>query len=745
MIPDPLRLDRLFLPFPGRPMLRWSVAMGVTAIFLGLSAVVPHHFELWIIISTIAVIGSASTAGWKAGLLTAAMCVLGSGYVHVLRSPGSVYRISEVVHALLFAVTAALICWFFARLHSAERAMYRSEEKFRSLVTNAPYGICRCTPDGQLLEANPAMTALLRCPTPMALSQRRLSDLHRVPEQFSKLLDAHGSLKQFDGVRAEWKRWDGTPIVVRVSGRPICDEMRKPLFELFTEDITERHALEQQFRQAQKMEAVGRLAGGVAHDFNNLLMVISGCCELLLERLGSDPDLRRPAEEILNATDRAATLTRQLLAFSRKQVQTPRVLDLNGIVADHLKMLPRMIGEDIKLMFIPGAHSGHVRVDPGQIQQVIMNLAVNARDAMPNGGKLIIESANVLLNEQYAQQHPNVRPGEYVLLTVTDTGTGMDAETQSHLFEPFFTTKGQKGTGLGLSTVYGIVEQSGGHVWAESEPGQGTTFNIYLPHVAESGESAGEERAMLRASGGQETILVVEDEVALRSLIRAFLEAHGYTVLEADNGEAAIGTSATHRGPIHLLLTDVIMPGINGRELAEQLTASRPETRVLYMSGYTENAIGSNGTLNPEISLLQKPFTSEMLARKVREVLETPIAAKSAPSPQPVHNGPLRAPRFTIQLPLRFRILGESEWVPATTDNISRSGVLFRTDRRVSPKAQIELHLLLPVEITGDSIVEVVCRGEVVRIIDVADALPAGLAAKILNHEFLRGSPIAQA
>ncbi len=743
MIPDP-SCHRLFLPFPGRPLLRWAVALGATAISLGLSAVVPKHFELWIIISIIAVIGSASTAGWKAGLMTAVVCVLNSGYVHVSRSPGAVYRISEVVHALLFAVTAALICRFFARLHSAERAMRRSEEKFRSLVTNAPYGICRCTPDGLLLDANPAMTAMLRCPTPTALSQQRLSELHRYPEQFSKLLD-HGSLKQIDGVRAEWKRCDNTPIIVRLSGRPIRDEMQEPLFELFTEDVTERHALEQQFRQAQKMEAVGRLAGGVAHDFNNLLMVISGYCELLLERLGSDPELRSPAEEILNATDRAAALTRQLLAFSRKQVQTPRVLDLNGVVADHLKMLPRLIGEDIKLMFIPGALSGQVRVDAGQIQQVIMNLAVNARDAMPNGGKLIIETANVLLDEQYARQHPNVLPGEYVLLTITDTGTGMDAETQSHLFEPFFTTKGQKGTGLGLSTVYGIVEQSGGHVWAESELGQGTTFKIYLPHVAETGESAGEERALPRASGGPETILVVEDELALRSLTRVFLEAHGYTVLEAENGEAAILISAAHRGPVHLLLTDVIMPGMNGRELAEQLTTNRPEIRLLYMSGYTENAIGRNGTLDPQVNLLQKPFTSEMLARKVREVLDSPISAKPVPSPEPVREGAARAPRFTIQLPLRFRILGESEWVPATTENISRSGVLFRTDRRVSSNAQIELQLILPVEITGDSSVEVACRGEVVRMIDAAAALPPGLAAKILKYKFLRGSPIAHA
>lgn len=651
------------------------------------------------------------------------------------------YRVVEVVHPLMFAILAALICWSFARLHSAVRAMHRSEEKFRSLVTNAPYGICRCTPDGVLLDANPAMAAMLRCPVPTALSQRRLSDFYCDPEQFGSVLDDQGLLKQFDAVRAEWKRWDNTPIVVRLSGRPIRDDRQKTFFDLVAEDVTERHALEQQFRQAQKMEAVGRLAGGVAHDFNNLLMVISGYCELLLGQLGTDSELRRPADEILKATDRAAALTRQLLAFSRKQVQTPRVLDLNSVVAEHLKMLPRLIGEDIKLIFVPGALSGHVRVDPGQIQQVIMNLAVNARDAMPNGGKLIIETANVSLDEQYSRQHPNVLPGECVLLTISDTGCGMDAVTQSHLFEPFFTTKGQKGTGLGLSTVYGIVKQSGGHIWAESEVGKGTTFHIYLPHFAETGHSAPPEAVEHRPPQGRETVLIVEDEPELRSLARAFLEARGYTVLEAGNGEAAIRASHLHPSPIHLLLTDVIMPGMNGRELAEQLTSDRPGIRVLYMSGYIENAIGRNGTLDPQTNLLEKPFTSATLARKVREVLDTQTAVQ----PAGVRAQSPRAPRFTMQQPLRFRMLGETEWVSGTAENISRSGVLFRTDRPVSRNAQIELQLILPAEVTGHSCVEVACQGEVVRTIDAAAAIPPRVAARILKYQFLRGSQVAQA
>jgi PAS domain S-box-containing protein len=685
--------------------LRWAIALFITGTAAGASFSETDHGGLWSIVSTIAVIVSVS----------------------------------------LVAVLAVLIYWSCARLHSAEQALNRSEEKFRSLVTNAPYGICSCTADGVLLDANPAMTAMLGYPASSGLSQRRLSDLYRDPEQFSSLLDESGWLKQFDAVRAEWKRWDNTPIVVRLSGRPIRDERQQVFFEIVAEDVSERHALEQQFRQAQKMEAVGRLAGGVAHDFNNLLMVISGYCELLLAQLGADPELRRPAEEILKATDRAAALTRQLLAFSRKQVQTPRVLDLNAVVAEHLKMLPRLIGEDIKLIFSPGAPSGQVRVDPGQIQQVIMNLAVNARDAMPNGGKLIIETANVFLDEQYSRKHHNVPSGEYVLLTITDTGSGMDADTQSHLFEPFFTTKGQKGTGLGLSTVYGIVKQSGGHIWAESAAGEGTTFNIYLPHIAQLEQAAPQELAEHRPQQGRETVLIVEDEPALRSLARVFLEARGYTVLEADNGEAALDVARMHRGPIHLLLTDVIMPGMNGRQLAEQFTSDQPGIRVLYMSGYIENAIGRNGTLDPQINLLEKPFTSATLACKVRAVLDAPPAAQPIAPPPGVRPEIARAPRFTMQLPLRFRITGETEWVSATTENISRSGVLFRTDRPVSPSEQIELQLTLPAEITGHSTVEVACQGEVVRTIDAAAALPPGLAARILKYQFLRGAPVAQA
>jgi signal transduction histidine kinase len=333
---------------------------------------------------------------------------------------------------------------------------------------------------------------------------------------------------------------------------------------LFAEDVTERRALEQQLRQAQKMEAVGRLAGGIAHDFNNLLMVISGYSEFLLAGIGSDPALRGPAQEIANAAERATTLTRQLLAFSRKQMLAPKVVDLNAVVTENLKMLTRLIGEDISLVMVPSSDIGAVKADPGQIEQVVMNLAVNARDAMPQGGKLTIETANVTLGANYARFHSPVKPGDYVMLAISDSGMGMDTETQTHIFEPFYTTKGLKGTGLGLSTVYGIVKQSEGYIWVYSEPGKGTTFKIYLPRVdaATLHLEASQAATISEQPGpGRETVLLVEDEETLRQLTRQSLQNQGYSVIDAADGGAALRLSQAHNGPIHLLLTDVIMPG----------------------------------------------------------------------------------------------------------------------------------------------------------------------------------------
>jgi two-component system cell cycle sensor histidine kinase/response regulator CckA len=385
-------------------------------------------------------------------------------------------------------------------------------------------------------------------------------------------------------------------------------------------DITEQKVLENQLRQAQKMEAIGQLAGGIAHDFNNLLTVITGYCDLLERELPPDESLRRNCEQIRKAGERAASLTRQLLAFSRQQVLEPKVLDLNAVVLDLEKMLRRLIGEDIELNTVLDPHLASVKVDRGQIEQVIMNLVVNARDAMQNGGNLSIRTEIVVLTGEQARRFRPQHPGSYVLLSISDTGVGMDAETQSRIFEPFFTTKHVgHGTGLGLSMVYGIVRQSGGHIWVDSQPGRGATFQIYLPVVNEPVRMPHASSASKRIPGGTETVLLVEDEEALRNLTRDLLIAHGYKVLEGKSPHDAISIAENHGGPIHLLLTDVIMPGMNGRALAEKLSVIRPDLRVVYMSGYT----GFRGAevLPPESVLLVKPFKREDLLARVRERL----------------------------------------------------------------------------------------------------------------------------
>ncbi len=386
-----------------------------------------------------------------------------------------------------------------------------------------------------------------------------------------------------------------------------------------------RSQLEGQLRQAQKMEAVGRLAGGVAHDFNNMLTGILGQSELLLRKLTADAPERRRVGEIVKAGERAATLTRQLLAFSRKQILQPRVLDLNSVVSDAQDALARLVGDDISLRFVPGAGLWAVKSDPGQIESVLMNLAANARDAMTAGGSLTVETANVQLSEAYACMHVPVEPGPYVMLAVSDTGAGMDAETQRRIFEPFFTTKGQgAGTGLGLSTVYGVVKQSGGYIWVYSEPGLGTTFKIYLPRTAEAGVREEPRAAAAGMPRGDETILLAEDEDLVRGMTRDMLEMCGYTVIEAADGVDALSVCERHDGPVHLLLTDVVMPRMGGRELADRVAAARPETRVLFISGYTDNAIVHRGVLEPGVAFLQKPFTPEALAQRVRGLLDAP-------------------------------------------------------------------------------------------------------------------------
>jgi nitrogen-specific signal transduction histidine kinase len=401
-------------------------------------------------------------------------------------------------------------------------------------------------------------------------------------------------------------------------------------FVAVKEDITERKrveeeraTLQEQLRQSQKMEAIGQLAGGVAHDFNNLLTVIKGYCQLSLVEIKESTPIRDTFEVINKAADKATDLTRQLLAFSRRQIMEAIVLDLNELLQNLEKMLRRIIGEDIELVTSLKQDLGRVKADPGQIEQVVMNLAVNAKDAMSKGGKLIIETANAELDEAYARTHVAVTPGPYVMIAVSDTGTGMTPEVRDRVFEPFFTTKGKgKGTGLGLSMVYGIVKQSSGNIWVYSEPGKGTTFKIFLPRVDEPVEKLKVQETVEEVLRGSETILVVEDDKEVRNLAVRILKRQGYTVLDGSYGDEAFNVCRQHRGPIHLLLTDVVMPGMDGRALSESLSQLHPEMKVLYMSGYTDDAIVRHGVMAKGVNYIQKPFTVDALTKKVREVLE---------------------------------------------------------------------------------------------------------------------------
>jgi len=420
------------------------------------------------------------------------------------------------------------------------------------------------------------------------------------------------------------RRKDGTLFEEEGSIFPVRDPAGQiTSYVAIKRDVTQEVRLKEQLLQAQKMESVGRLAGGIAHDFNNLLTAILGYAELAARRLRPEDPSRLELSEVETAARRAAELTRQLLAFSRKQVLELRVIDLNRIVSDTSRMLRRLIGEDVELVMSLKERLGSVKADTGQIEQVLVNLAVNARDAMPNGGKLTIETSEVELDEAYSVFHFDVPPGRYVQLAVSDTGAGMDAKTLSHVFEPFFTTKeAGKGTGLGLSMVYGVVKQSGGHVTVYSEPGLGTTFKIYLPRVEEAPETNRRPPARTVPARGAETVLVVEDEEVIRRLICRALEAQGYTALSAPGAREALLLLEKHAGEIHLLITDVVMPGASGKELARSAAALRPSTKVLFISGYTDNVIVHHGVLDAGTAFLQKPFTPRSLVEKVREVLD---------------------------------------------------------------------------------------------------------------------------
>jgi PAS domain S-box-containing protein len=508
-----------------------------------------------------------------------------------------------------------------------EQALRRSEVRYRSLVQSAVYGIYRSSLEGHFLDVNPALIGMLGYNSAIeVLALDPQKNVFVEPREYSRLVDEFRRTGGIDGFEVRWKRKDGVTITVRISGRAVAggDEPTDVL-EAIAEDITARRVLEDQFRQAQKMEAVGRLAGGIAHDFNNLLMVICGYTEVMLSQLALGDPLHPKAEAIQQASDRASTLTRQLLAFSRKQLLELKVIDVNAIVADMERLLRPLIGEDIELSTQLEPAVGCTRADAGQLEQVIMNLVVNAKDAVPNGGKICIRTASVNLDDSQHPENPVIKNGPYVMISVSDNGQGMDRETQARIFEPFFTTKEKgKGTGLGLSTVYGIIKQSGGYVFVQSEPGRGTVFTIYFPRVDEPSEARGDNPVSLASVGGSEIILLVEDEESVRQLVRETLEARGYQVLQAGDGNAALAVASSHEGSIHLVITDVVMPGLSGHELVEQLLPTRPGIKVLYLSGYAQDAFATRSAAEAQKAFLQKPFTLQSLARKVREVLGPP-------------------------------------------------------------------------------------------------------------------------
>ncbi len=495
-----------------------------------------------------------------------------------------------------------------------------TDKKFRLLFEEHPQPMWIFDPRSEgILEANAAAAALYEF-SPEEFRSLKLADLLGEEESHRFLEELRNPGRPASSVWRQRTK-SGRAIDVEMAIHEIDYLGRKGNLAVLM-DITGRKQLEDQLRQAQKMEAVGMLAGGVAHDFNNLLTIISGYSQLIANNLPPGDPNRQSAEQIMKAGDRAAALTRQLLAFSRRQVLQPKVLELNQLVNSLGAMLQRLIGEDVDLRLALQVDLGRVSADPGQLEQVLMNLAVNARDAMPKGGILTVETANVDLDESYASRHIGVKPGPYVLLAVSDNGTGMDEDTRARLFEPFFTTKGSgKGTGLGLSTVFGIIKQSGGSVEVYSEPGRGTSVKVYLPRIDQPAAKE-PEQARRKTARGTETILLVEDDEMVRTLVRETLVREGYRVLEASDPIEARDVSDAYKGQIQLLITDVIMPKVSGRALAEQMAAIRPDMKVLYMSGYTDNAVVATGILQKEVPFLQKPFTPAALTEKVREVLE---------------------------------------------------------------------------------------------------------------------------
>ena len=535
------------------------------------------------------------------------------------------------VHALLGLVLLFDVYVIFQQfqIYRFRQRVHEREELFRLIGENAADMIALVDADGNRLYSSPSYKRLLGY-SDEELQQTKFYE-HIHPDDRALVASATNEARQSGiGHRVEYRirRKDDSWLVVESTASLVQSQgSTGKKMVIVNRDITERKQLEEQLYLSQKLEAIGRLSGGVAHDFNNLLGVIIGYSEALQKQMGADHPFREAIEEIQNAGNRAAALTQQLLAFSRKQVLEPKVIDLNMVVSEVQKMLRRLIGEDIALKISLNEDLGMVKADRGQIDQVILNLAVNARDAMPEGGELIIETLNAKLTDADANRYRYVIPGHYVMLKVTDTGCGMDAELQSHIFEPFFTTKEQgKGTGLGLATVYGVIKQSGGYIWVESEVGKGATFKVYLPRVEEVRDAVPERTTFGRPQRSR-TILLVEDEHSLRKLTRSTLQQAGHTVLEACDAAEALDVAKRTDSPIDLLLTDVVMPGMSGRILADELTTLRPGIKVIYMSGYTDGDVATHGVLQSGISFLRKPFTGEALIGRVDEILSISVLA----------------------------------------------------------------------------------------------------------------------
>ncbi len=565
-------------------------------------------------------------------LLTGAIVSFGFPALHVRHQELNSTPLNDTILGLVGMVLLFDIYTVYQhfQIQAVRKQLVEREELFRLITENAADMIAVVDTKNERLYNSPSYEKILGY-TPRELGGTTAADqIH--PDDREKVFQAAAEARRTGvGKNLEYRmrHKDGSWRTLESRATTILKDGQVEKLVIVNRDVTERKHLEEQFRQSQKMEAVGRLSGGVAHDFNNLLGVIIGYGEIIQERTEVENPLRSCVDEILKAGHRAAGLTRQLLAFSRQQVMDSRVLDLNVVVKDMEKMLKRLIGEDIRLKTSLDSGLMRIKADQGQIEQVIMNLAVNARDAMPGGGELVLTTSNFHMNEEFVRRYPYpVLVGDYVQFTVTDNGVGMDATTRARVFEPFFTTKEKgKGTGLGLSMVYGVVKQSGGYIEVLSEPGAGATFKIYLPQVEVAADPRKLQETELPASMlGNETLLVVEDEESLRKLSRHLLELCGYRVLEAGNGIEALRVSRQYQGMIHLLLTDVVMPGMSGRALAEQLTRERPNARVVYMSGYTGQTVGEHGVLVEGSFFLPKPFTREGLARKIREALDGQLA-----------------------------------------------------------------------------------------------------------------------